>query len=107
MIAPDDFRRLDLRVGEIVSAERMAGSARLLRVDVDLGTERRVVVAGLARHYAPESLQGLKVILLANLEPALIHGVQSQGMLLGAACAGAAPALLTVNHPISNGTVVQ
>jgi methionyl-tRNA synthetase len=106
-ISLDDFKRLDLRVAEIVSAERMAGSSRLLPIDVDLGTERRVVVAGLARHDAPESLQGLKVIFLANLEPALIHGVQPEGMLLGAACTGAAPALVTVNHPIANGTAVQ
>ncbi len=107
MISLDEFRRLSLRVGEIVSAKAIEGSARLLRVEVDLGSERRVLVAGLAKHYPSESLLGLKVVVVANLLPAIIHGVESQGMLLGAACAGAAPALLTVNHPVANGTPVQ
>ena len=107
MIGLDEFKRLDLRVGEIVSATAIPGSARLLRVDVDLGGEHRVLVAGLARHYAPEALSGLQVVVLANLEAAVIHGVESQGMLLGVGCVGAAPALLTVNRPVPNGTNVQ
>lgn len=105
-ISLDDFRRLDLRIGEIVSAEPIAGSSRLLRVAVDLGTEQRVLVAGLAGHYTPESLVGVQVAVLANIEPAVIHGVESQGMLLGADC-GATPALLTVNRPVESGTPVQ
>ncbi len=107
MISLDEFRRLDLRIGDIVSAEAIPGSARLLRVEVDLGGERRTLVAGLAKHYQPESLLGLKVVVLANLTPAVIHGVESQGMLLGAGCAGTAPALLTVNQPVPKGTPVQ
>jgi len=107
MISLDDFKRLDLRVGEIVSAERIPGSARLLRVDVDLGTERRTLVAGLAEHYPPGSLNGFRVIVLTNLEPAVIRGVRSEGMLLGAGCTGGAPALLTVTRPVPSGTAVQ
>jgi len=106
MISLDDFRRLDLRIGEIVSAQPMPGSTRLLRVEVDLGAERRVLVAGLAQHYASAALLGMKVIVLANIEPAFIRGVESQGMLLGADC-GSIPALLTVNQPVTNGTPVQ
>ncbi len=107
MIAIEDFKRMDLRVGEIVSAESLRASNRLLRVEVDLGDERRVLVAGLAEHYAPDALLGLKVVVLANLAPAVIRGVESQGMLLGAGCAGSAPALLTVNRAVPNGTAVQ
>jgi methionine--tRNA ligase beta chain len=107
MLAVDDFKRLDLRIGEIVAADGIRGAARLLRVEVDLGDDRRVLVAGLAGHYAPESLVGLKVVVLTNLAPAVIRGVESQGMLLGAGCAGSAPALLTVNHDVPNGTAVQ
>jgi len=99
MISLDDFRQSDLRIGEIVSAEAMKGSTRLLRVEVDLGEERRILVAGLAQHYTPESLVGLSVVVLANVKPAIIHGVESQGMLLGAGCAGSAPALLTCSRP--------
>lgn len=107
MIALDDFKRMDLRIGEIVVAEKLAGSARLLRLEVDLGGERRVLVAGLAEHYRPEALLGSKVVVLANLAPAVIRGVESQGMLLGAGCAGTAPALLTINRAVPNGTAVQ
>lgn len=107
MIALDDFKRMDLRIGEIVAAEPLAGSTRLLRLSVDLGAERRVLVAGLAEHYRPESLLGLKVVVLVNLAPAVIRGVESQGMLLGAGCAGSAPAVLTVSSPVPNGTAVQ
>lgn len=107
MIALDEFKRLNLHVGEIVGVTPIPGSARLLRVEVDLGDERRVLVAGLAMHYTPEALRGLQIVVLANLEAAVIHGVESQGMLLGVGCVGAAPALLTVNRPVPNGTTVQ
>ena len=107
MIALDEFKRLNLRVGEIVGVTPIPGPVRLLRVEVDLGDERRVLVAGLAMHYTPEALRGLQVVVLANLEAAVIHGVESQGMLLGVGCVGAAPALLTVNRPVPNGTTVQ
>jgi methionine--tRNA ligase beta chain len=63
--------RMNLRIGEIVAAEALRGSTRLLRVEVDLGGERRVLVAGLAQHYGPEALVGLKVVVLANLAPAV------------------------------------
>lgn len=107
MISLDEFKRVDLRIGQIVSAARIPGASNLLRVEVDLGSERRTLVAGLARHYRPESLPGLAVVVVANVTPALIHGVESRGMLLGADCHGAAPALLTVNRPVPNGTAVQ
>ena len=107
MIALDDFQRLDLRVGQIVDVAAIPGAARLLRVSVDLGGERRTLVAGLAEHYTADALRGLQVVVLANLAPAVIRGVESQGMFLGVGCAGAAPALLTVNHGVPNGTRVQ
>lgn len=106
MLTLQDFRQADLRVGEIVAAEPISGSRRLLRLQVALAAETRTLVAGLAGHYQPRELVGLKVVLLANLEPAVIHGVRSEGMLLGAACDDA-PALLTVSRPVPNGTPVQ
>ena len=79
-----DFQKLDLRIAQIVSAERLQGADRLLRLNVDLGGEERQVVAGIAQSYAPEDLVGKQVVLLANLKPAKIRGVESQGMILAA-----------------------
>lgn len=107
MISLDEFGRIELRVGEIVVAEPIPGSDRLLKLTVDLGVERRTLVGGLAQSYAPAELQGLKVVVAANLAPARIRGVESQGMLLGVGCEEAkAVALLTVNRPVPNGALV-
>jgi methionyl-tRNA synthetase len=83
-IAYEDFARLDLRVATIAAAERVPKKDKLLKLSVDLGGERRQVVAGIAAAYAPEALVGRKVIFLANLKPAKIGGVVSEGMILAA-----------------------
>lgn len=107
MISLDEFKRIELRVGQIVLAEPIPGSDRLLKLTVDLGGERRTVVGGLAQSYAPEELRGLQVVVAVNLAPARIRGVESQGMLLGVGCEEAkAVALLTVNRRVSNGAPV-
>lgn len=108
MISLQDFKRLDLRVGQIREAEPIPGARRLLKVQVDLGQEQRTLVAGLATYYTPEQLIGLKVIVVANLEPATICGVLSQGMMLGAGCSGGQDvALLTIHKDAPNGTPVE
>ncbi len=108
MINLDDFGRMDLRIGQICEAEPIPGARRLLRLNVDLGREHRTLVAGLAGFYAPGQLIGMKVIVVANMEPATIHGVLSQGMILGAGCGtGYDIALLTVNRDVPNGTRVE
>ena len=81
-ISIKEFQRLDLRVGEIQSAEAVAGADKLLKLSVDLGGEVRTMVAGVALSYRPEDLVGKKVVVVANLEPATIRGVRSEGMLL-------------------------
>jgi methionyl-tRNA synthetase len=81
-VAYPDFEKLDLRVAQIKSAERMEGADKLLKLDINLGFEQRVVVCGIARHFEPEGLVGLKVVLLANLAPRKIRGQISQGMIL-------------------------
>jgi methionyl-tRNA synthetase len=103
------FRQADLRVAQIVAAERVAGADRLLRLDVDLGSEQRQLVAGIAAFYSPEQLVGRKIVVVANLEPARIRGLESQGMLLaaGGRAADAALGLLTVDEAIPNGTRVE
>lgn len=108
MISIQDFKRLDLRVGQIRKAEPIPGAHRLLEVQVDLGQEQRTLVAGLAAFYTPQQLIGLKVVVVANLEPATIRGVLSQGMMLGAGCSdGEDVALLTINKDVPNGTPVE
>ena len=82
LISFADFQKLDLRVAHILAAEPIAGADRLLKLQVDLGTEKRQLVAGIAEHYTAEALVGKQVIIVANLEPATIRGVESQGMVL-------------------------
>jgi methionyl-tRNA synthetase len=109
MIDMATFRQADLRVAQIVAAERVSGADRLLRLEVDLGSERRQLVAGIAAFYAPEALVGRKIVVVANLQPARIRGLESQGMLLaaGGRAAGAALGLLSVDDAIPNGTRVE
>jgi methionyl-tRNA synthetase len=83
-ITIDDFAKIELRVAEIKVAERIPKSDKLLRLEVDLGTETRQILAGIAEHYAPETLIGRRVIIVANLAPRKMRGLESQGMLLAA-----------------------
>ncbi len=101
-----DFRRLDLRVAQVRHAERVPGTSRLLRLEVDLGGETRQLVAGVAERYRPEELVGRNVVIVANLEPAVIRGVESQGMLLAAEDA-AGVSLLGPDRPLPPGSKVS
>ena len=83
LMSMEEFQKLDLRVGKILAAENIKKSEKLLKLRVDIG-EERTVVAGIARHYKPEELVGKTIILLANLQPTKLMGVESQGMVLAA-----------------------
>jgi len=80
----EDFLKLDIRVAKVLSAERIEGSEKLLKLRVSLGSEERILVAGIGKHYTPEELVGKKVVMLANLKPRKIFGIESQGMILAA-----------------------
>jgi len=84
IITFDEFKRMDLRVAHILAAERVPGATKLLKLQVDIGTEKRQMVAGIAETYAPEDLVGKKLIVIVNLKPAVIRGIESQAMLLAA-----------------------
>ena len=84
LISFSEFQKLDLRVAKIEGADRVAGADRLLRLQIRLGDEQRQIVAGIAEHYAPDALIGRQIVVVANLQPATIRGVESQGMLLAA-----------------------
>ena len=88
MINIDEFRKLELRVGVVKSAEAHPNADRLLVLKVDLGTEERQIVAGIRAHYQPEELVGKQVVVAANLEPAMLRGIESQGMVLAASDEG-------------------
>lgn len=82
MIGFDDFSKIDLRLGTIVAAEKLAKTKKLLKLEVDTGIDRRTIVSGIAEHYTPEEVVGKRVVVLLNLEPRAIKGVLSHGMLL-------------------------
>lgn len=103
----EDFQKVDLRVGEIVSAERVEGTRALVVLRVNLGEEERTLVAGLAPYYTPEELLGKRVIVVANLEPAVIRGIKSQGMLLAADDGQGNVSLVTVDRDIAPGSKVR
>lgn len=85
-----EFKKMDLRVGEVLKAEKVEGTEKLIKLEVDIGTEKRTMVAGVADVYSPEELVGKKLIVIVNLKPAVIRGIESQGMLLAAEVEGKA-----------------
>jgi methionyl-tRNA synthetase len=91
----EEFLKLDLRVARVVAAERVPKSRKLLKLDVDLGTERRTLVAGIAEAYEPEALIGRVIGMVANLKPATVMGVESNGMILAASAPGGLPTIVT------------
>ncbi|HEY7161360.1 MAG TPA: methionine--tRNA ligase subunit beta, partial [Acidobacteriota bacterium] len=105
-IGIEDFMKTGLRVAEVKAAERVQGSKKLLKITVDLGTETRTVVAGIADAYAPEDLVGKQVIIVTNLKPAKLMGIESNGMVLAASVDGK-PVLVGVTAPVPNGTPVK
>jgi methionyl-tRNA synthetase len=92
-ISIDDFAKVELRVAQILVAERVPKADKLLRLEVDLGYEKRQILAGIAQYYEPEKLIGRKIIIVANLAPRKMRGLESNGMLLAASLEGGAPVL--------------
>lgn len=105
-IGIDDFAKVELRVAQVVSAEPVAKADKLLKLQLDLGYERRQVVSGIAKYYKPEQLIGRKVICVTNLKPVKLRGELSQGMIL-AASSGDQLTLATVPDNMPNGAIVK
>ncbi|MEM2186298.1 MAG: methionine--tRNA ligase subunit beta [Thermofilaceae archaeon] len=102
----EEFQKLDLRVGKVVSAERVQRARKLLLLKVDIGGELRTLVAGLAEYYAPEQLVGKEIVVVANLEPKVIMGLKSEGMLL-AAVVNSKPVLIVPESEVPPGTRIS
>ncbi|MEW6033093.1 MAG: methionine--tRNA ligase subunit beta [Bacillota bacterium] len=105
-ISIDEFAKVALRTAVVKEAARVEGTDRLVRLRVDLGGEERQIVAGIGLHYEPAGLVGRTVIVVANLEPARIRGVESDGMLLAAVHEGGLT-LVTTDSPAPPGAVVR
>jgi methionyl-tRNA synthetase len=106
MISIKDFQHIELRTVTITSAESHPDADRLLVLKVSLGEEERQVVAGIREHYSPEELVGKTVVLVSNLEPATIRGVESQGMILAASLDNTMTVLVP-DRPIPPGAIVR
>ena len=106
LLEMSEFARLDLRIGKIERAERLKGSKKLLRLDVDLGRELRQLVAGIAEDYKPEELVGRLVVVVVNLKPVKLMGVESRGMILAVDVDGK-PILLQPDKEVPAGSRVR
>lgn len=106
LISIDDFAKVELHVAEVLEAEPVQKADRLLKLQLDLGSEKRQVVSGIAKHYQPEDLIGMKVICVTNLKPVKLRGELSEGMIL-AASEGERLVLATVSGDIPNGTRIK
>ncbi len=102
-VSYEDFKKLDLRVAKIVSVEKIPGKTKIVKGVIDLGSEKRDVIIGGAEFYQPEELVGRTVIVVANLEPKKLAGVESNAMLL-AADVNNKPYWLTVTEEVEPGT---
>jgi methionyl-tRNA synthetase len=105
-IAKDEFGKVELRVAEVIAAENVPKSKKLLKLSVSLGTEQRTIVAGIAEHYAPADLVGKKIVIVANLQKAKLMGVESDGMVLAGSTDGTL-AVLTVDRDLPPGAKVS
>ena len=103
----EEFMDTDIRVAEIIEAEKIEGSNKLLKLKVDIGLEKRQLVAGIAKHFSAEDVIGRQILIVANLEPATIFGVKSEGMILAATDPEGNMVLSTVSDDIANGSQVK
>ncbi|HLC92461.1 MAG TPA: methionine--tRNA ligase subunit beta [archaeon] len=104
-ITYEQFSKLEIRIAKILHAEKVEGSDKLLRLEIDLGTEKRQLVAGLAQQYTPEEIIGKQIPVIANLEMRKIRGIESNGMILAADDNGK-PVILQPQREVPNGAKV-
>jgi methionine--tRNA ligase beta chain len=106
MITFDDFKKLDIRVGKILSGEKVSGTDKLMKLEVDFGAEKRQIVAGIAEFFEPDHLIGKEIPVLLNLESRSIRGIESQGMILAIDVNGK-PVLLRPEREVPPGSVIR
>src|SRR3990167_3750512 len=102
----NDFNKLAIKIGTFRKAEKVEGSSKLLKLDIDLGHEKRQILAGIGEKYDPKDLKGKQIPILANLNPRMMMGLESQGMILAADKNGE-PILIHPDEKVANGTTVR
>ena len=107
MVSFGDWKKNELKIAKILSAEEVPGKDKLYRLQIDLGGEQRQIVAGLRQEYSKEELEGHTIVVVSNLEPARIAGIESQAMLLAAKNKEGRYKLVTVDESVEAGTVVE
>lgn len=106
MITFNDFKKLEIRIGKVLSAERVEGTDKLIKLEIDFGTEKRQLVAGVAEFFEPNHLNGKELPVLVNLEPRKFKGIESQGMVLAVDVDGK-PVLLHPEKKVPPGSIVR
>jgi len=106
-VSLDEFMKLDLRVAKVLLAEKVKGTRKLVKLEIDLGTERRTIVAGIAEAYEADALVGKSLVVVTNLQPVRLAGIESNGMLLAASPEGGQPVLVGFEQPPAPGTRVR
>ena len=106
-ISIDDFMKVELRTAKVLAAEAVPKSKKLIRLTVEVGAEQRTILAGIAEAYQPEQLVGRSIVIVANLKPAKLMGIESNGMVLAASTEGGKPSLLTVEQAVESGWRVR
>ena len=105
LIDINEFAKVKLKTAKVLTAERVEGADKLLKLQIEVGSEKRQLIAGVAQFYTPEDMVGKTIVIVANLKPAVIRGIDSAGMLL-AAKAGKKLALVTVDGDIPSGASI-
>jgi methionine--tRNA ligase beta chain len=106
MATYDDFMKLELKIAKVLEAEEVPEASKLLKLKIDIGGETRQIVAGIKKNYQPQDLVGREIVVIANLEPRIVMGVESQGMLL-AASDETGPVLLRPDKDVPLGSRVK
>lgn len=106
-IAYPEFKRIELRIAKILEAEDIPGKDKLYKLQIDLGSEKRQLVAGIKKYYSKEQLVGKKIVVVANLEPAKICGIESNGMLLAVQTVEGNYSVITVEGNAEAGSLVE
>ncbi|MCX5667144.1 MAG: methionine--tRNA ligase subunit beta [Candidatus Omnitrophica bacterium] len=106
MITYDDFKKVELKIARITEAEEVAGAEKLLKLQIDLGSEKRQIVAGIKKSYQARSLIGREIVVVVNLEPRMVMGIESNGMLL-AASDDTGPVLLGPDKDVPPGSGIK
>jgi len=99
--------KVELRVAKVLTAEKVPNSRKLVKLSIDVGTEQRTLVAGIAEAYEPEALVGRTIVMVFNLKPAKLMGIESNGMVLAASPDGGKPTLVTFDQDVAPGTRVR